>query len=294
MRMNAVVLACAEIAVITAAHAAMAAPSETRVALLRVHHADGSPVGSLLEGDVGVQEGTTPCDVTRVSPAAYPVAIVIDTSGFARADFQLLRQAAQHLAASLDGRDVAIYASGNPVTRLSTFSRDVASADRALARAFSNPQGSTHTFEAIARAAGDLARLSADLTRIVVFSAGGSDASGVSPRDVLKAVDRSRSIVDIVDQREQMSGTMVGERSRTVATPLAVDDVVLRKLAERTHGEYLRILSGTAFGTSAQTIERDLSSEFIVEYAAPDNAARDLRLSVAVPDVTLTGIALRR
>src|SRR5262249_30449101 len=82
---------------------------ESRFTLVSAIDKDGSAVVGLGADDFVLEEDGQPCEILGASPAAYPIAIVIDTSSFARGGFQQLRDAAHQFAGALSGREVALY-----------------------------------------------------------------------------------------------------------------------------------------------------------------------------------------
>ena len=102
--------------------------------------------------DFAVENGSMPCEVVDVAPASYPLAVVLDTSGQARADFRTLQLAARRFVEALSPRPLAVYTSGGPGTRVQDFTTDRTRIVRAMADAAASPNASTNTLETIRRA----------------------------------------------------------------------------------------------------------------------------------------------
>ncbi len=273
------------------------AAAETRFALVRAADRDGTPVAGLTADDMVVEEDGVTCSVVGVAPASYPVAIVIDTSSYAQADFQELRAAVHRFAGALSGRDVAVYTTGTAAMRLVDFTRDLDRVESAIGRAFAEPNSAPHRFDAIIDAARHLGELGQPVTRIVIVSAGGPDASGREPRDIVAAVMGGRVIVDVVDL-QQFRGHVspkVDRRYRTFSqSPVRTDadSELLRKIATRTLGTYERIVDAAGYETSLRRLRAELQAEVVVEYASTSTAAPRLRLGVRLPNVVVRGVAM--
>lgn len=272
--------------------------TESRFALLSAMDRDGAPILGLSADEVVVEEAGVAREILSVAPASYPVAVVLDTSSFARTGFQELRAAVRAFVGALTGREVALYTSGAPATRAVDFTRELARIDSALDRTFARPESLADTTTAIVAAANRLGERHLPLTRIVAVSAGGSDASRLSPRELLQAVLASRSVVDIIDMREIRSVGAGPADSRTRGTRSSRlapgDEELLRALAERTHGRYERIFAAAGCAPALDLVRRQLLSEIVVEYAAPANAPQDLRLGVRLPGAIVRGIGLKQ
>jgi hypothetical protein len=287
------------LSLIGAVLAAVPAPAhgeESRFALVGALDPRGSPILGLGADDFVVREGGARCDILGVSPASYPVAIVVDTSSFARADFQQFRDSVHRLVHSLSDREVGLYTSGTPAARLVDFTRDLSRLERAIDSAFARPGESTRAFDAIIAAAQDLRGRGAFLTRIVVVSAGGPETSGRSPRDVWDAVRASRSLVDVIDLRPVRSSPTPNDRrvyQAGLAPPGSLkDEEILHTLAERTHGRYTRIFAGTGLVPALEGLRNEIQSELIVEYAPASTAHDTLQVGVHVPGAVVKGIGI--
>src|SRR5947199_7976344 len=102
------------------------------------------------------------------APSAQPLAIILDTSSYARDDVQSLREAVQKFVERLSPREIAVYTSGAPTSRVEDFTQDRNRISQAVARTFSGPRSTTHTLETIRRVSKDLRRLNAPAADVVV------------------------------------------------------------------------------------------------------------------------------
>src|SRR5262249_30592020 len=101
-----------------------AAP-ESRFALVSAADKDGGQIFGLVADDFVVEDGGMRAEVMSVTPASYPVAVIVDTSSFARSDFHQIREAVHQFVGSLSGRDLALYATGMVPKRRVEFTRDL-------------------------------------------------------------------------------------------------------------------------------------------------------------------------
>jgi len=286
-------------AAVLAAAVVVAAGLESRFALVRAADVDGAPILGLAADDVVVEDGGTACEVLGVTPASYPVAIIVDTSSFARSDFQQLRDSVHQFIGALSGRDVALFATGALPTRVVDFTRDLGQLEAGIGHTFAQPGTAPRTLDAIADAARDLRERRGVITRIVVVSAGGPEASARSPRAVLDAVVASRSIVDVIDLQEtHRRASTNDERSSKTVIPSELrsdtDAALLRALSKRTLGIYERIVTPSGYAAALQKIRGQILSEVVVEYTAAVASARKLRVGVRLPGVVVRGIAIER
>ena len=159
------------------------AQSTTRFVLASVATtATGAPVAGLTTDDFMVEEGAERCDIVAANPAHYPVAVLIDTSQAARAEFTQLRKAARQLVSRLSGREVALYTFGDRAFRVQDFTRDTTRLERAVEQLFALPDGESHVLDTIIEAGKDLARREPAVAIIVAVSAGYNDQSNRTPQ----------------------------------------------------------------------------------------------------------------
>jgi len=233
----------------------IAAQSESRFALVAGADPAGNPIPGLQAEDFTVENGGVLCDVIGASPAAYPLAIIVDTSSFARSDFQTMRRAVQRFV-NATPRDIAVYTSGAAVARVQSFTREPGMTERTITHLFAGPDGTTHTLAAVLRVAADLRPLKAPVTAIVVVSAGGTEMNPPAVREVLKAVLTSHAILHIIDRRTLNEPAPLLDRPRSMSIPpdSSRRGVVLTTLARRTHGDYVRGVDATVYAIGLDAI----------------------------------------
>jgi hypothetical protein len=239
--------------------------------------------------------------VLAVVPASHPVALILDSSSYALTDFQELRTAARHFADGLSGREVALYTSGATSSKVVEFTHDLDRVEAAVDRTFAEPNTAPHRLDAIFDAARQLRERAQPVTRIVVVSAGGPDASGRGAREVIDAVMASRTIIDVVDMQQargRLNPTVDGRFSRRSTRPSLIrtdaDAEFLRELATRTLGSYYRIVDASGYESSLRRLRAELQAEVVVEYEPTSAVAAQLRIGVRLPNVTVRGVGIAR
>jgi hypothetical protein len=289
----------AGVAVILLLGAGLLAQPPSRFVLAAVSDASGEPLVGLTAEDFVVYEGSTVVDAVNVTPALYPVAVLVDTTQQARNEFMPMRTAARQFVGRLSGREVALYTFGERSSRLVDFTRDISRVQRALDGVFARPDADSHVLDALIEAAKDIRRREPPVALIAVLSAGGNDQSSRTPREVFEAVLSSRSIVQIVEMRSpRASGRLINPRGRrsstsdrTAEAALGLEEI-LRVLADRTQGAYNLIYSGSGFQSTLERLQRSLASEVVVEYATSGAAAGPLRIGTHMAGASVRGIGL--
>jgi hypothetical protein len=264
----------------------------TQLLLASATDRDGNTILDLSPDDFVIEEGGRRCEAVDVKPASYPIAIVVDTSGFARDPLMSMRHALHVFIGSLSGRQVAFYTSGAPAAaRIVDFTTDLMRVDQAVDHLFASPTAGARPYDAVTMAANDLKALNAPVTMIVVLSSGGPDHSAVDPRGMQDAVRRTRAVVNVVDFRTVRASSGLSHQGRPA--PIASEDLYLSALAQATRGRYERITQEGGYLVGLERIRRLLESEVVVEYApAPDATSHVLKVGVGLPGVTVRALGL--
>jgi hypothetical protein len=270
-----------------------------RSVLASVVDATNAPLGGLAAEDFVVQEGDAQCETVAVTPAQYPVAVLVDTSQAARREFMQMRTAVRHLVARLSGRDVAIYTFGDRAFRVADFTRDTTKLERVVDQLFALPDGESHVLDAVIEAARDLARREPAVAMIVVVSAGANDQSNRTPREVFDPVLASRSIVHVVEMRSiPASGRLDNVRGRrnfttdrSAEAALGLQEL-LQALVTRTRGDYDRVFAGSGYDASLDHLRARLGAEMIVEYVSVGGPPSELRIGTRLAGATVKAVGL--
>lgn len=289
-RYNRVVLAT----VFAAAWLSLGSPQpSTQLILASAIDRDGNTILDLGPDEFLIEEGGLRCEAVEVRPAAYPIAIAIDTSGFAREPLMSIRHALHVFVAALSGRQVALYTFGAPSARVVEFTSDFSQLDHAIDRLFASPTSGARPYDAVTMAANDLRALNAPVTMIVVLSAGGPDNSAAGPREMQDAVRQTRAVVNVVDFRTVRAASGMSHEGRPA--PIVSEDRYLSALAQGTRGTYDRITQEGGYLTSLERLRRLLESEVFVEYTPqPDAPSQTLKVGVRLPGVAVRAVGLDR
>lgn len=233
---------------------------------------------------IRVENDSIQCEVVAVAPASYPLAVILDTSAQVRSEFRTLQSAVAGFVKELPPRDVAIYVSGGPVSRVIDFTRDQELLLHAVASPAAAPDSPTQTLATVLRASNDLQRLKAPVSGIVAVSGGGLEWSPPAGSQVEAALQASRTILNIVEHRSIHS---VGR------LPQLSDGDVLETLSIRTHGKYVRGASDGVYVSGLETVRQQLEAQSLVEYTVPSGAPHALNLYAKAPAVIVMAVELQ-
>src|SRR2546423_7242589 len=104
----------------------------SRVALATVADPRGRPLLDVGADDFVIQEAGAAREVLSVRPADYPVVVMLDTGIDARADFAMMRRAAEHFIDRIGPRPLAIGTFGGTPAMIAGFDDDRSAAVQRL------------------------------------------------------------------------------------------------------------------------------------------------------------------
>jgi hypothetical protein len=269
--------------VIALAPVALAAPSDHRFVLVSVADQSGQPLLGLHPDDFTVENGGAACHILGITPASYPLAIILDTSSYARTDFRTIQLAVERLVDGLSSRQIAVYVSGEPASRIQDFTTDQSRVARAVGSPVAAPNATTHTLDTILRASTDLARLHAPVTGIVVVSGGGVEMSPPPGQQVWTALLASGTILDVIEERALRMDRGVPQHNQAD---------VLQALATRTHGKYVQGASAAVYASGLEALRRQLDAQSILEYVVAPGAPRSLSVRVKPPAIVVMAVSV--
>jgi hypothetical protein len=263
-----------------------AAESQTgasRFALVTVLDPRGKPVVDVGADDFIVQEGGAAREVLSVRPADYPVVVMLDTGIDARADFGMMRKAAEHFIDRVGPRPLAIGTFGGTPAMIAGFEdeRSVAASRLAeLAPANNTPSA---LLQGTALAAQMIRGSGALFAALVVLSAAPMDGSQTAPDDMIAAIVDSGAILHVVANRSVQS--TAGSGFRPGAT--------LRALAEQSRGEYTTIYSAASYQAALDRLAERLTTEMLVEYLVPvGSKPNDVKLGIRLVGARVRGLGV--
>jgi Ca-activated chloride channel family protein len=199
-----------------------------------------------------------------VEETPFAAAVLLDTSGSMRDRMSLARSAAIRFLDGLRPDDVvAIYRFDSEVQQVQDFSssRDLPSILFGL-----RGNGMTSLYDALYRAAEDIARRPEKRRAIVVLSDGlNESAGGVSAN---KALDHALAVGATI-YGINMASTAPGEHPQLGAA-------TLRSFASKSGGRYVATPGGLALREAFAAIVEELSNQYTISYQ-PSNRARDGR-----------------
>ena len=247
--------------------------NESRFVLVSAVDEVGRPLLGLQPGDFVIENAGVRRDILAAAPASYPLAVVVDTSSYARPDLQVIRSAILRFVEGAEPRQIAIYSSGPPPSRIQDFTMDARRVSGGASHLFAAPQSTTHMLEAVISAANGLAQQHALVTAIVALSAGGLEMSLPTVEQVCGALTASRTILHVVERQ-----------------PLRLDhgfpqsrDGVFEALSQATHGQFIHGVSDAVYSGGLAAVRRHLDGELVLEYEATSASVHALQLVLQRP-----------
>jgi hypothetical protein len=257
---------------------------EQHQVLIAVVDHSGHPAQDLRASDFTLDDAGVSCEITGVEPASYPLAIVLDTSSYARSDFRTLQTAVEEFVQTAPSREMAVYDSGLAPSLVQDFTRDRRRVGRAIAAAAAAPNGSTHTLEMIVRASTDLARHKSAIGAVLALSAGGIEMNPPNAPLALKQLSSNNTIVNVIEERSIRLDKGAAQVDQSY---------FLRILAERTHGRYFGGVGADVYRTGLADVMRQLDSEMILDYVAPQGAKGELNVQVKPPSSVVMAMRIQ-
>jgi hypothetical protein len=236
--------------------------------------------------DFLVREAGDAREVFAVRLADYPVVVLIDNGGAARADFEAIRKGAARFVARIGGqRPIAIGTLGDPPAMLTTFDDERVKVMDAIEGLTANPSAESLLFQSAANAAKVIAATGTPFSAIVIVSASAVDATRNQPGDLLAPILDSRAIVHVVANRS------FGRTVPGVAGRLAD---MLRALTDQTRGQYTSIFSSASYQVALDHVADRLSSEMMIEFIEPPGSvpSYDVKVGVRIPGARVRGLGV--
>jgi len=240
---------------------------------------DGKFVAGLKRGDFQVFEDGNEQKIASFSAEETPfaAAILLDISGSMESRLTLGRSAAIRFLEGLRDEDVAaVYSFYNQVEQLQDFSpgQDLP------ARAFGlHARGQTVMYDAVLRAADDLAQRAEKRRAIVVLSDGGENSSRTSADKSLDHALHAGATIYAVNMAEQGP-------TRDIASTAN-----LKSLAEKSGGRYIATPGGQELRDAFAAIAEELGHQYTLSYRPlnrqHDGKWRAIDVKLSRADVTL-------
>jgi len=284
-----VFLAWALAATATSAIDRLPAPQtgSSRIVLATVADSRNRPLVDLGPDDFVVRENASAREVFAVRLADYPIAVLVDNGGAARADFEFIRKAVARFIGRIGAeRPVAIGTLGDPPTMLTTFADSRAKVLSALDALTANPSADSLLFQSAANAAHEIRAIGAPFSAIVIVSASAIDATHNPEHDVLSPILDSGAIVHVVANRTP---------NQPVPGSAGTFADMLRALTDQTRGQYTTIFSAASYQAALDRLADRLSGEMMVEFIEPPDAVPgvDVQLGVRIPGARVRGLGVK-
>jgi hypothetical protein len=259
----------------------------SRIVLATVADSRNRPLVDLGPDDFVVRENASAREVFAVRLADYPIAVLVDNGGAARADFEFIRKAVARFIGRIGAeRPVAIGTLGDPPTMLTTFADSRAKVLSALDALTANPSADSLLFQSAANAAHEIRAIGAPFSAIVIVSASAIDATHNPEHDVLSPILDSGAIVHVVANRTP---------NQPVPGSAGTFADMLRALTDQTRGQYTTIFSAASYQAALDRLADRLSGEMMVEFIEPPDAVPgvDVQLGVRIPGARVRGLGVK-
>jgi len=259
----------------------------SRIVLATVADSRNRPLVDLGPDDFVVRENASAREVFAVRLADYPIAVLVDNGGAARADFEFIRKAVARFIGRIGAeRPVTIGTLGDPPTMLTTFADSRAKVLSALDALTANPSADSLLFQSAANAAHEIRAIGAPFSAIVIVSASAIDATHNPEHDVLSPILDSGAIVHVVANRTP---------NQPVPGSAGTFADMLRALTDQTRGQYTTIFSAASYQAALDRLADRLSGEMMVEFIEPPDAVPgvDVQLGVRIPGARVRGLGVK-
>jgi hypothetical protein len=255
----------------------------SRFALVTVLDPRGKPVVDVGADDFVVQEGGAAREVLSVRPADYPVVVMLDTGVDARADFGMMRKAAEHFIDRVGPRPLAIGTFGGTPEMIVGFEDERSVATERLTELAPATNTPSALLQGTALAAQMIRKSGALFAALVVLSSAPMDGSQTAPDDMIAAIVDSGAILHVVVDRSVQSTSGSGFRPGGT----------LRALAEQSRGEYTTIYSAASFQSALDRLAERLTTEMLVEYLVPvGSKPNDVKLGIRLVGARVRGLGV--
>ena len=255
----------------------------SRFALASVLDPRNRPVVDVGVDDFVIQEAGVAREVLSVRPADYPVVVMLDTGIDARADFGLMRKAAEHFIERIGPRPLAIGTFGGTPKMIVDFDDD---RETALARLNDLPRGGnekSELLEGASVAAVAIRRTGALFAALVMLSSAPRDSSQASPDAMIASIIDSGAMLHVIANRASQSTAGAGFRP----------GAAVRALTEQSRGEYTAIYSGASFQSALDRLADRLTTELLIEYLVPvGSKPNDVKLGVRLVGAHVRGLGV--
>jgi len=264
----------------------------SRVTLVTVTDGRNQPIVDLSPDDVVIREGTSGKDVREivsVHTADYPIVVLIDTGGAARADFPQMRKAVARFVDRLGRRPVAIGTLASPPALLTSFDDPLERVLERLDQLEAGQASDSVPLQAATMAARKLTESGSPFSAIVIVSATEVDRSVGRAEELIGPIVESGAIVQVVANRTPpgMSGAPVPSSDND-------NSRLLRDVTQQTLGQFTAIYTAASYQAALDRLADRMSNELVIEYLVPAGSkASDVKVGVRIPGARVRGLGVR-
>jgi Ca-activated chloride channel family protein len=267
------------------------APAQSRTAEVYVSVLDssGAPVTDLTAQDFRVREDGIAREVVKVAPATarLSVALLVDDSQAAGPSLQMIREGLHDFIAALAGKaEVAIITFGERPTVVINYTTDQKRLLDAAARIFPRSGSGAYFMDAIVDASNGFAKRKAERPVIAaLLLEDPHEFSNRSYTQVLDALQQGGAALHLIAVGGPAAATTDELRNRNEAIALGT---------ERTGGRRDQVLAETAIPARMRQLADELTHQYVVTYASPEELIPSEKLEVTVTRPGLTARARTR
>jgi hypothetical protein len=254
----------------------------SRIALASVTDPRNRPLVDVSADDFVIQEAGTAREILSVRPADYPILVLLDTGGDARADFPLMQKAAAHFIDRVGQRPIAIGTFGGEPKLIATFEDERPAVLTKLAALAVDPAAPSLLLQGAGLAGRTIKATGTLFSAVVILSASGTDGSRGQPDEMIAPIVDSNAILHVIANR---SGQTVTGSLRSSPT--------LRALAEQSRGEFTVIYSAPSYQAALDRLADRLSAEMLIEYLVPvGSKPNDVKVGIRLIGAKVRGLGV--
>jgi len=274
---------------VAAAHT-RAQTGASRTALATVFDPRNRPIVDVDADDFVVREGADMREILSVHVADYPVVVMIDTSGHARADLTTMQRAAGQFIERIGQRPVALGTFGDPPVMLTTFEDERSVLTEKLEAIAAGESGDGLLLQGAALAAQTIRPTGAIFSAIVMLSASATDASRDADALVPPIVEAGAILHVVANQASRTSSSGSAPPGAAAAIGLSA---TVRALVDQTRGQFTPIYTAASFPAALDQIANRMAAEIMIEYLVPPQSkANDVKIGVRIPGARVRGFGV--
>ena len=268
----------------TAPQPAGGSDKRTRDVYVSVVDGRGNPVSGLSAADFVVKEDGTAREVLSAGPATEPltISLLIDDSEAATDAVQFMREGLTSFVKRLAGKaEIAVATIGErPVSQLD-FTTSTEAVTRVVSRIFQRAGSGAYLLDGIVEASRGLQKRRAPRPHIVAISSEGPEFGNGAHQQVLEALFDSGASLHVL---------VLGQPSGSMTDEMRNRNIVIGDGTEKTGGRRDQVLALSGLTGRLNQLADELTSQYVVQYARPDQLIPPEKIQVSV---TRRGLTVR-